>query len=352
MYKKLSLLLLLLLMTGCSQNEPDEEPRETTAPGVESPDNEVIAEHLDIPWNIAGFNGTFYLTERNGSISSVIDGQVEQMQLQLKEEVHAVGEGGLLGFVLHPDFGENREAFIYHSYLDNNEMKNRVVKVKLEDRTWTETETIMADIPGATFHNGGRLAIGPDEKLYITTGDAGVPDSAQAPGNVAGKILRVELNGDIPADNPFSGNPVYSYGHRNPQGLAWIGNDLYSSEHGQSAHDEINKIEPGKNYGWPLIEGDETQEGMQAPLVQSGETTWAPSGIEADANTIYMSALRGEGIYTIDPKTAEVSKWLDGYGRIRDVKIIDDHLYFITNNGDGRGTKGETDDRLVRVALP
>ncbi len=348
----LLLFLCLLFLASCTQNETDEEPRETTAPGSESLDTEVIADHLDIPWNIAEFNGTFYLTERNGSISSVIDGQVEQMQLQLKEEVHAVGEGGLLGFVLHPDFGVNHEAFMYHSYLDNNEIKNRVVKVKLEDRTWMEKENIMADIPGATFHNGGRLAIGPDEKLYITTGDAGVPDSAQVTGNVAGKILRVELNGDIPADNPFSGNLVYSYGHRNPQGLAWVGNDLYSSEHGQSAHDEINKIEPGKNYGWPIIEGDETQEGMQAPLVQSGETTWAPSGIEADANTIYMSALRGEGIYTVNPTTAEVSKWLDGYGRIRDVKIIDDNLYFITNNGDGRGTMGETDDRLVRVALP
>lgn len=352
MQKTLSLLLFLLIIAGCSQNGADEEPRETTAPGSESLDPEVIAQHLDIPWNIAEYNGVFYLTERNGAISSVTDGRVEQMQLQLKEEVHAEGEGGLLGFVLHPDFGENQEAYIYHSYLDNNEMKNRVLKLTLDRLTWTETETIMADIPGETFHNGGRLAIGPDEKLYITTGDAGDPESAQDPNNVAGKILRVELNGDIPADNPFSGNPVYSYGHRNPQGLAWIGNDLYSSEHGQSAHDEINKIEPGKNYGWPVIEGDESTEGMQAPLVHSGETTWAPSGIVADANTIYMSALRGRGIYTADPNTAEVSKWVDGFGRIRDVKIIDSDLYFITNNGDGRGSKGETDDRLVRVTLP
>jgi glucose/arabinose dehydrogenase len=349
----LPLFLFLLLLSSCTQNEAeDRESQETLLPSTESHNTKVIAERLDIPWNIVEYGGTFYLTERNGAISSVIDGRVEPMQLQLKEKVHAVGEGGLLGFVLHPDFRNNREAYLYHSYRENNEMKNRVVKVTLDHLTWTETETILDDIPGGPIHNGGRLAIGPDQKLYITTGDAGVPDFAQDPEKLAGTILRVELNGDIPKDNPFSKSPVYSYGHRNPQGLTWIGNDLYSSEHGQSAHDEINKIEAGANYGWPVTEGDETAEGMRTPLVHSGETTWAPSGIVSDANLIYMSALRGEGIYQINPETAKVTKWLDGFGRIRDVKVIGEGLYFITNNGDGRGIKGETDDRLVRVPLP
>ncbi|XBO86866.1 PQQ-dependent sugar dehydrogenase [Bacillus licheniformis] len=202
---------------------------------------------------------------------SIADGKKERMQLQLKRPVHQEGEGGLLGFVLHPDFKNNQEAYVYHTYKDGDHLKNRIIKLTLDRLTWTETEELLADLPGGVIHNGGRMAIGPDQKLYITTGDAGEREWAQQPEKMAGVILRMELDGTIPADQPFSSSYVYSFGHRNPQGLAWIGRQLYSSEHGQSGYDEVNKIKPGANYGWPVIEGSDEKQGMKAPLIHSGE---------------------------------------------------------------------------------
>ncbi|MPQ25408.1 PQQ-dependent sugar dehydrogenase [Bacillus paralicheniformis] len=351
MKKGFLMLIMLFFLGACTEDRDFDGENEAAAAKEGGSGAEVIAERLDVPWTIAHTGEIFYITERNGGIVSITDGKKERMQLQLKKPVHQEGEGGLLGFVLHPDFKNNQEAYVYHTYKDGSHLKNRIVKLTLDRLTWTETEELLADLPGGVIHNGGRMAIGPDQKLYITTGDAGEREWAQQPEKLAGAILRMELDGAIPADQPFRSSYVYSFGHRNPQGLAWLGRQLYSSEHGQSGHDEVNKIEPGANYGWPVIEGSDKKRGMKVPLIHSGEKTWAPSGLAQKGDILYMAGLQGEGVFRVDPAEAKAVKWLGGYGRIRDVKVIGNDLYFITNNGDGRGEKKQTDDRLIRVPL-
>ena len=219
-------------------------------------------------------------------------------------------------------------------------------------------------IPGGEIHNGGRIKIGPDNKLYITTGDAGNPSLAQNLKSTAGKILRIELNGNIPIDNPFINSPVYSFGHRNPQGLAWNSkNILYSSEHGQTAHDEINIIIPGANYGWPIVQGNEESPEIitQKPLLHSGEKTWAPSGI-AFINKgpwqgkLLVATLRGRQLLSISMNengtlVKNVESWFENeYGRLRDViQTNDGSIYLTTSNKDGRGNPTINDDRIIRL---
>jgi glucose/arabinose dehydrogenase len=217
---------------------------------------------------------------------------------------------------------------------------------------WVEKEELISNIPGAKLHNGGRLKIGPDGKLYVTTGDALNPDIAQDRSSLGGKILRMNLDGSIPHDNPFPQSYVYSYGHRNPQGLAWDEQGtLYSSEHGQIAHDEINKIEPGQNYGWPVIQGDETAEGMMRPLFHSGNDTWAPSGMSYHQGKLYVATLAGSRIMAFDLQKMTQETIFNNGGRMRDTFIENNHLYFISNNRDGRGIPAKNDDRLYRMSL-
>lgn len=193
--------------------------------------------------------------------------------------------GGLLGLKIDPNFKENCYMYIYHSYEKNGVVLNRVLRLIVQEEKAEIDRVILDDIVGDTNHNGGRIQIGPDGMLYITAGDKYEPELAQERNSMGGKIFRIHLDGSIPADNPFPGSPVYSYGHRNPQGLAWHPEtgQLYSSEHGQSSHDELNGIEAGQNYSWPNIEGNQTEVGMVSPILHSGNETWAPSGMTFDS---------------------------------------------------------------------
>lgn len=327
---------------------------------------QVIAENLSVPWAIdISNNGNIYFTERSGKIRIIENGKLNPKPLiTFPSPFISEGEGGLMGIALDPNYFQNHYMYVMHSYLERNQIYNRVVRL-VENNNIASIDRILIDkIPGGQIHNGGRIKISPDNKLYISTGDAGKSSLAQDPTSTAGKILRIELDGSIPKDNPFTNSPIYSLGHRNPQGLAWnLENILYESEHGQSAHDEINILQPGANYGWPLVQGDEnsTTIMIQNPLIHSGEDTWAPSGI-AFVNQgpwqgkLLVANLRGQQLLAISLNrngtvVKNVESWLKNeYGRLREVIYRNDgSIYLTTSNRDGRGNPNIADDRIIRL---
>lgn len=350
-----------IFLTGCGANETtntstDVSTNETSSTVSDSAneETEVIADNLDVPWAIEKNHDTIYLTQRGGSIIRIENGETQEQPVNFDETVSSASEAGFLGFVLRPDFTSSNEAYGYYTYEKGSDRMNRIVKLHLDGNQWEETEVLLDEIPSGANHHGGRMKIGPDDKLYVTTGDASVPENAQDRDSLAGKILRLNLDGSIPNDNPSADSYVYSYGHRNAQGLAWSDDEdtMYASEHGASANDEINEIEAGRNYGWPEIEGNETRDGMEAPLFTSGSNqTWAPSGMSYRDQKLYVAALRGNAVLEFDLTNNQQREMLTDYGRIRDVYIDGDDLYFITNNRDGRGSPSEGDDQLIRASL-
>lgn len=328
-----------------SQSDDNQDRKETK--GIET-----VAQSLDTPWSIARSDDVFYLSERPGKIIKIVGNKKNEQQVDLDKEVSTAAEAGLLGFVLAPDFKDSQEAYAYYTYEDNGQF-NRIVKLKLENDTWKEEEVLIDKIPSGQYHHGGRLKIGPDDKLYATTGDASDEQNAQDKDTLGGKILRINLDGSKPKDNPMSNSYVYSYGHRNPQGIVWTPDgQMYASEHGNQANDEINEIKEGHNYGWPVIEGNEENNNMETPIFTSGsDDTWAPSGIAFKDGIIYSAALRGEGIMKFDVEKDEMKKVATKYGRIRDVYIVNNDLYFVSNNTDGRGNPSQNDDKMYKVSL-
>jgi glucose/arabinose dehydrogenase len=328
---------------------------------------EIIAENLNVPWAIDISNeGNLYFTERSGTIRIIEDGKLNPEPLiTFREPFMSLGEGGLLGIALDPSFSENHYIYVMYSYSEGEQFYNRIVRLVEENNKAAIDRIILDKIPGSPIHSGGRLKIGPDKKLYITTGDAANPELSQDPLSLAGKILRIELDGSIPMDNPIANSPVYSLGHRNPQGLAWNidNNILYSSDHGSTAHDEINIIKPGANYGWPLVQGDEDSKTItvEKPLTQSGEDTWAPSGITFVTqgpwqDKLLVANLRGEQLLSFSLNengtvVNSIETWFKNqYGRLREV-VQDDNgvIYITTSNKDGRGNPIKTDDRIIRL---
>ncbi|MDQ0154387.1 glucose/arabinose dehydrogenase [Robertmurraya andreesenii] len=347
---------MLFLLTACTTGNSNEEIQQVESQEtiVTKDSIEVLAENLQVPWSMNKRGDTFYISERTGHIMKVVGDEQSRQKVVLKKPLATAAEAGLLGFVLAPDFSNTGKAFAYYTYQDDFGQYNRIVTLKLENDVWEEEELLLDKIPSGQYHHGGRLKIGPDGKLYATTGDAATdPVIAQDVKSLGGKILRMELDGSIPADNPFANSHVYSFGHRNPQGLAWTEEGLlYESEHGPSAHDEINLLKKGGNYGWPTIIGDEKRAGVESPLFQSGaDMTWAPSGMAYHNGKLYVATLRGNAVREFDLETGKTKEVISGLGRIRDVLIEDGILYFVSNNTDGRGTPDKNDDKLYRVEL-
>lgn len=312
----------------------------------------VIAKTLDTPWALAFLEkNSMLVTLRSGHVIKVeTNGTITP--ITTLSEVKEIGEGGLLGIALHPDFSINHYVYLYYTFSETgNNTQNRVVRYIFENNTLKEDKTIVDNIPGAIFHNGGRIKFGPDNNLYIATGDARDPSLAQSKTSTAGKILRVTDDGKPVSDNSFS-NQIFSYGHRNPQGLAWdTEQNLWASEHGNSAHDEVNTIEKGKNYGWPIIEGTQAKPGLQSPVIESGSDTWAPSGAAIVNGKLYFAGLRGEALYEMDLSTKNLKEYFKSeLGRIREVVLgPDTMLYITTSNTDGRGNPQEDDDKIIKI---
>ena len=333
---------------------------------------EVVAKNLTIPWSIAFAEGDLYFTERTGSLLVLKKGVVSPKVLARLDDVHAVGEGGLMGLTFHPSFLTNRFLYLSYTYSSGSTTFNKVVRYILSNDSLTGLHIIIDRLPGSGVHNGCRIRFGPDGKLYITTGDAAQRDIAQDLSSLGGKILRLNDDGSIPSDNPFKGSPVYSLGHRNAQGIDWhptLG-ILFESEHGPSGFDgpgggdEINIIEPGKNYGWPTIHHQQTAEGMVTPLLEftpaiapSGASFYSGRQFPGFVNNLFVATLRGSHILRVvlkksDPRSVSFSeRLLEGkYKRIRDVvEGPDGFMYFCTSNRDGRATPSSDDDWILRI---
>ncbi len=317
---------------------------------------EVVASGLDTPWEIVFLpGGELLVTERSGNLV-VIGRTTTRVQVP---DVEQRGEGGLLGLALDPDYAENNRIFVYLTSLENGQLVNRVERYVFKNGALSDRKVIFEGILGANNHDGGRIEFGPDGYLYITTGDAQNSDSAQDVTFLQGKILRVTTEGDVPEGNPFA-HAVWSYGHRNPQGLAWDAEGrLWSTEHGPSGvgsgYDELNLITPGANYGWPEIQGEERLEGMVGPVIQSGgSVTWAPGDVEYLDGKLYFTGLRGAALYVVSLDGERVTgfdAFFSGeYGRLRAIRLgPDGYLYVSTSNRDGRGNPGANDDLILRV---
>ncbi|HVT01631.1 MAG TPA: PQQ-dependent sugar dehydrogenase [Patescibacteria group bacterium] len=329
---------------------------------INAPALSVFQENMAVPWAIDFLpNKDMLVTERPGNLKLITNDGKPQTIATLS--VKAEGEGGLLGVAVSPDFSHNHDIYLYYTFASKgaNNNLNRIVKYKLEDNKLTQEKILVDNIPSGSNHDGGRIKFGPDGYLYITTGDGEQPSLAQSKNTLGGKILRITEDGKPAPNNPFDGKNgndlVYSYGHRNPQGITWdSNNNLWETEHGRSIPlsglDEINKIEPGKNYGWPIIQGDETKTGMVTPVLNStAKVTWAPSGTSFLNGSLFFGGLKGNGLYQYEISTGKLTKHLDGkLGRIREVVVgPDGYLYITTSNTDGRGTPSAGDDKILKV---
>lgn len=311
---------------------------------------ELVSQDLDYPWDLEQAGGQILMTEKAGNIVVVEGGRQRRFAVQTSDPIVSEGGGGLLGMALSSDFQSSGLVFLYHTYQSRAGLANKVIQARFDGQAWVEVKVLLAGIPGHRLYNGGRVAVGPDGHLYVTTGWTENRERPQDLRSLAGKVLRMTVNGQVPTDNPFAGSYVYSYGHRNPQGLAWdAAGQLYAVEHGQSGHDEINQIKPGVNYGWPLAEGLAQRNGMAPAWIESGQDTWAPSGAAFSGKVLWVSALGARGLLAVDPATRTLKTVFSSGDRIRDVLPVGRDLYVITSNRSPRG-EGPSKDRLLKLS--
>ncbi|WP_417233254.1 PQQ-dependent sugar dehydrogenase [Arthrobacter sp.] len=310
-----------------------------------------VADGLHAPWSIVFRGSTALVSERDSGRILEIDDEGDTREIGVVPGVVHGGEGGLLGLALEG----KRRLYAYST----GESGNRIQRFELAGKPGAlslgKPTTLLDGIPAGPNHNGGRLGFGPDGMLYATTGDSGQGGYAQNLDSLAGKILRMTPDGTVPQDNPFDGSYVYSYGHRNPQGLAWAPDGtMYAAEFGQNTWDELNVITAGSNYGWPRAEGIASREGYTDPVQQWEPGEASPSGVALAEGTIFLANLRGASLRTVPlaNTSASTEHYVGEFGRLRDAVIAPDgDLWFLTNNTDGRGSPGPDDDMIYSVGL-
>ncbi|NYE63398.1 glucose/arabinose dehydrogenase [Duganella sp. 1224] len=349
--------LLAINMTACGGSSDagsvatPQPPSTPTTPTAPAGGPAVLASGLQVPWSVAFYGGTPLISERGSARILALGANGALSTIATIAGVRGSGEGGLLGIAV-------RDNYLYAYFTAGSE--NRIERYPLTGSGAAtrlgSAQTLLTGIPSGANHNGGRLAFGPDGMLYASTGDAGTSSRSQDLASLGGKILRLTPDGRVPADNPFAGSYVYSYGHRNVQGLAWAADgSMYASEFGQNTWDELNQIKAGDNYGWPVVEGKAGNSRYTDPLQQWATSEASPSGIAVSGANVYLANLRGERLRKVPLAAPATSSefYLRQYGRLRDVVAAPDgRLYVLTNNTDGRGTPQAGDDRLLSVPVP
>ncbi|MEV7202322.1 PQQ-dependent sugar dehydrogenase [Streptomyces griseoluteus] len=366
----------LLLAAGCSSDggggrgapsggavtATAQSPSETTPPAKGSVRVlRTVAEGLKSPWGLAPLpDGNLLVSSRDDATLTRIDARTGRKTVAGRVSgVEPAGEGGLLGIALSPGFASDHMVYAYFTSASDN----RVVRVRYDEKRAPgdqlgAPDTVFKGIPKGRIHNGGRIAFGPDGMLYVGTGESGDRGLAPDKKSLGGKILRITPEGEPAPGNPLGRSPVYSYGHRNVQGLAWDKQQrLFASEFGQDTWDELNAIKPGGDYGWPGTEGRGTDARFQNPLAQWHTDEASPSGIAYVNGVIWMAGLRGERLWRVPLRSVSASAppqaFLDGeYGRLRTVAPAgQDRLWLLTSNTDGRGHPGKADDRLLLLRV-
>lgn len=354
--------LCITLFITCCDKKKDKNNNATAALLKDT----VLTSKLNHPWEILwGPDNFIWMTERNGKISRVNPATGAVTPLLTLTEVTAQGEGGLLGMVLHPDFATTPQVFVAYDYMNGSSYQEKIVRYTYNGGALTAPQIIIDNIKASGIHNGCRLLITPDRKLFITTGDASDQSNPQNKSALNGKVLRLNLDGSIPADNPTAGSPIWSFGHRNPQGLIYANNILYSSEHGPDTDDEINIIEKGRNYGWPSVTGFCNTSSEQSfcsannvrEPIQAWTPTIAPSGLDYYdkdqipqwKNSLLLAVLKNSRLIQLKLNTARTGIdstfefYVNKYGRMRDVCISPEgKVYVCTDNGN--------DDKIVEIS--
>jgi glucose/arabinose dehydrogenase len=331
---------------------------------------ETFVEGLEVPWELVFLpDGRALVTERPGRIRMIDKGKLLDTPYA-SFHVSSVGEGGLMGLALHPDYPREPYLYVMYTYRDGFKLYNKVERLRDTGKAAVPDKVIVEKLPAARFHNGGRISFGPDRMLYVCTGDATHPETAQDRAILGGKILRFTPEGSIPKDNPFGNSPVYAFGLRNPQGLAWDPEtgSLFSSVHGPTGEfglygkDSVNIIQKGGNYGWPRVLGKVDMKPYVDPIVFWPKAT-PPAGMTFFRRDLYIATLKAESLiriglertgrgYTVTTIERLFGKdWSSGkYGRLRDVVVgPDSNLYVLTSNRDGRGNARKGDDKILKL---
>jgi aldose sugar dehydrogenase len=370
--RKYSVLLVSLLVFSYSCSRCSSNMQSNTSNGTGSDSVRTVLSGLNYPWEILwGKDDHIWMTERNGKISKVDPNTGRIVFSSTIAEVESHNEGGMLGMVQHPGFLTNGSFYVVYNYETAGNYREKMVQMKFENNSIKPVKTLIENIPASGIHNGSRLWISNDATpyLFMTTGDAANQPNAQDIRSPSGKVLRFNLDGTIPADNPYPGSPVWSFGHRNQQGLVVANGIMYASEHGPNIEDEINIVEKNRNYGWPSVNGpcDESSErkfcsanNVKQPIWSSGDRTTAACGLDyynhnlipgwknsllmcnlKDAN-LYVLKLSNDGLSVINQQIL----FKDRFGRLRDICISPaGKVYLCTSNG-GK------DDVLVEISKP